>query len=251
MALLTVEFKSAVLGHETPLNIILPETCPEEDIPTVFLLHGMHGDHSSWCRKTSIERYAYNRGLAVVMPDGENGFYTDMKYGKKHYTYASEEVVDYTRRILRLSRRRERTFVCGLSMGGYGAFKLGLSKPETFSAAASLSGSLDIASHFGEEDWRHDAEMIWGEDCDTSFPSGESDLFALLGRFSADPALPRPRLYAACGTEDYLFPSNEKFRLAASSSELEFRYETDRGAHTWAFWDKYVTHALDFFLEKL
>ena len=122
MALLTANFRSAELSHETAVNIILPEGCPEEDIPTVFLLHGMHGDHSSWVRKTCIERYAAERRLAVVMPDGENSFYADMKYGKKYFTYVSEELVDYVRKILRLSRKRERTFVCGLSMGGYGAF---------------------------------------------------------------------------------------------------------------------------------
>ena len=134
MALLTANFRSAALAHETAVNILLPEGCPEEDIPTVFLLHGMHGDHSSWVRKTCIERYAAERRLAVVMPDGENSFYADMKYGKKYFTYVSEELVDYVRKILRLSRKRERTFVCGLSMGGYGAFKLAMKKPEQYAA---------------------------------------------------------------------------------------------------------------------
>ena len=144
MALIKVNFRSKVLLEETALNIILPEGCAEEDIPTVYLLHGMHGDHTLWCRKTNIERYAAERRMAIVMPDGENGFYTDMKYGKKHYSYVSEELVDY--RVFRLSRRRERTFVAGLSMGGYGAFRIALTKPEVYSAAVSLSGCLDILS---------------------------------------------------------------------------------------------------------
>ena len=58
MALIKVNFRSKVLLEETALNIILPEGCAEEDIPTVYLLHGMHGDHTLWCRKTNIERYA-------------------------------------------------------------------------------------------------------------------------------------------------------------------------------------------------
>ena len=140
MALLTANFRSAALSHDTAVNIILPEGSPEEDFPTEFLLHGMHGDHSSWVRKTCIERYAAERRLAVVMPVGENSFYADMKYGKKSFTYVSEELGDYVRKIQRLSRKRERTFVCGLSMGGYGAFKLAMKKPEQYAAAASLSG---------------------------------------------------------------------------------------------------------------
>ena len=182
MALITVNFRSTVLSQETAVNIVLPEGCAEEDIPTVYLLHGMHGDHTSWCRKSNIERYAAERRLAIVMPDGENGFYTDMKYGKKHYTFVSEELVNYTRKVFRLSRRRERTFVAGLSMGGYGAFRLALTKPEQYSAAASLSGCLDIIARLDDCPWKNEATAIWGEDFASSARGTDSDLMYLLDR---------------------------------------------------------------------
>ncbi|MDY5860611.1 MAG: alpha/beta hydrolase family protein [Eubacteriales bacterium] len=249
MALLTANFRSAALAHETAVNIILPEGCPEEDIPTVFLLHGMHGDHSSWVRKTCIERYAAERRLAVVMPDGENSFYADMKYGKKYFTYVSEELVDYVRKILRLSRKRERTFVCGLSMGGYGAFKLAMKKPEQYAAAASLSGCLDIAARLDNCPWQREATAIWGDDFATSVRGSDDDLLMLMRRFD-DPALPRPRLYAACGTEDGLYGSNLVFKEAVENTELEFRFEASPGIHNWVFWDRNVVPALDFFLER-
>ena len=82
MALFQGVFRSAALNQDTCFNVIIPQDCPKEELRTVYLLHGMHGDHTGWCRKTSIERYAQDRRLAIVMPDGENGFYTDMKYGK-------------------------------------------------------------------------------------------------------------------------------------------------------------------------
>ena len=94
MALFQGVFRSAALNQDTCFNVIIPQDCPKEELRTVYLLHGMHGDHTGWCRKTSIERYAQDRRLAIVMPDGENGFYTDMKYGKKHYTYVSTELGD-------------------------------------------------------------------------------------------------------------------------------------------------------------
>lgn len=114
------------------------------------------------------------------MPDGENGFYTDMKYGKKHYTFVSEELVNYTRKVFRLSRRRERTFVAGLSMGGYGAFRLALTKPEQYSAAASLSGCLDIIARLDDCPWKNEATAIWGEDFASSARGTDSDLMYLL-----------------------------------------------------------------------
>ncbi len=248
MALLTVCFRAAALAHDTAVNIILPEGCPDEDIPTVFLLHGMSGDHSSWVRKTCIERYAAERRLAIVMPEGENSFYADMKYGKNFYTYVSEELVDYVRRILRLSRKRERTFICGLSMGGYGAFKLALRKPEQYAAAASLSGCLDICERLSECSWQREAAAIWGDDFAVSVRGSDDDLLALLRRYDGTESL-RPRLYAACGTEDSLYGSNLTFAEAAKKTDLELRFEPSPGIHNWVFWDRTVVPALDFFLE--
>ena len=250
MALIKVNFRSKVLLEETALNIILPEGCAEEDIPTVYLLHGMHGDHTLWCRKTNIERYAAERRMAIVMPDGENGFYTDMKYGKKHYSYVSEELVDFTRRVFRLSRRRERTFVAGLSMGGYGAFRIALTKPEVYSAAVSLSGCLDILSRLDNCKWHDIAVAIWGEDYANSVRGTSGDLFYLIDRYREVPAALRPRLYAACGTEDELYAANIDFCRKIDGAGFDFRFSDAPGGHNWAFWDSHIVKALDFFLEK-
>ena len=57
-------------------------------------------------------------------------------------------------------------FAAGLSMGGYGAFKCALNKPEKYAAAASLSGVLDIC------DWgrdRHDFfDQVFGNNTDAA-----------------------------------------------------------------------------------
>ena len=251
MALITVNFRSTVLSQETAVNIVLPEGCAEEDIPTVYLLHGMHGDHTSWCRKSNIERYAAERRLAIVMPDGENGFYTDMKYGKKHYTFVSEELVNYTRKVFRLSRRRERTFVAGLSMGGYGAFRLALTKPEQYSAAASLSGCLDIIARLDDCPWKNEATAIWGEDFASSARGTDSDLMYLLDRYREHPDAQRPRLFAACGTEDMLYSSNIDFCRRIEGCGFDFRFTESAGSHSWKFWEDNIVPALDFFLGGL
>ena len=94
-----------------------------EDIPTLWLLHGMHGDRNSWMNGSAIVRHARARGIAVVMPSAENSFYTDQKYGFKYYTFIAKELPEYLRKILPLSKKREKNYIAGLSMGGYGAFK--------------------------------------------------------------------------------------------------------------------------------
>lgn len=116
---------------------------------TVYLLHGMSDDHTIWQRRTSIERYASKLGIAVVMPCTHLGFYTDTTYGMNYWTFISDELPKICREFFpQMSDKREDTLAAGLSMGGYGAWKLGLGASDTFGAAAALSGALDIVEDF-------------------------------------------------------------------------------------------------------
>ena len=60
-------FTSGALNMSTHLHIILPE--PDKMRGTLLLLHGLKGGSEDWQRKTSIERYAAEYGLAVFMPE--------------------------------------------------------------------------------------------------------------------------------------------------------------------------------------
>ena len=243
MAIFTVTFRSSALNHDTTFEVVIPEECPTEDIPTLYLLHGMHGSHSSWCRKSSIERYAAKHKIAVVCPDGENSFYCDMKYGKKYYTYITEELLQYTRKIFKLSHKREKTFIGGLSMGGYGAFRLALMRPDIYCAAFSLSGAVDIISRLKSCPWPNEAIAIWGENFVTDTENTDVDIKWLIKSFPDN--MPKPYLFLACGTEDYLYDDNIRVRDLLAQSPFEFSYEEGKGAHTWAFGDKWVNVALN------
>ena len=161
MALIDCKFFSETLGMSSSMRVILPETTERrigdsgvsraglptfQGHPTLLLLHGLSDDESIWTRSTSIERYAAGLGLAVVMPNVHRSFYTNMVHGYRYWDFASREVLDKARAFFPLSHARADNFVAGLSMGGYGAFKLALSMPEAFSAAASLSGVADAAA---------------------------------------------------------------------------------------------------------
>lgn len=156
MAFLQANVYSSELGMEVMVNVILPQqtkkaigketTGAVTDIPVLYLLHGMNGNHSVWERRTSIERYVSDLDIAVIMPSTDLGFYTDTTYDMNYWTFISEELPNICHELFpQLSTKREKTFAAGLSMGGYGAIKLGLRKPEKFAAVASLSGALAIA----------------------------------------------------------------------------------------------------------
>jgi S-formylglutathione hydrolase FrmB len=243
MALIQCDFFSESLGFSTSMNVILPQPVREQ-YRVLYLLHGMSDDHTIWCRRTSIERYVDPLGLAVVMPAVHRGYYTDMAAGYRYWTFISEEVPALARSFFPLSHKREDTFVAGLSMGGYGAFKLALRKPKRFAAAASLSGALDIAGPHQPppEDMRAELERIFGPL--DRLAGSSNDLFHLASRLAGSKE-PTPKLYQWCGTEDFLYDQNVRFRNHARGLELDLTYEEGPGEHVWSFWDQQIRRVLE------
>ncbi len=132
-------------------------------------------------------------------------------------------------------------------MGGYGAFKLALTYPERFAAAASLSGAVDISEvvRVKKEDpenkaWIEEMRTVFGDL--SKVPGSKHDLFALAKKAAKAPV--KPRLYQCCGTEDDLYPDNVRFRDAIRKLPLDLTYEEGPGEHNWAYWDKMIQHVL-------
>ncbi|ERI94419.1 putative esterase [Clostridiales bacterium oral taxon 876 str. F0540] len=216
----------------------------KEKYPTLYLLHGLSDDHTIWQRRTSIERYVSDMGLAVVMPNAGRSFYTDMKHGYKYFTYITEELPEIARQFFPLSSKREDNFVAGLSMGGYGAFKAALSFPEKYAAAASLSGVLDIASRV-KEDTIQDKEELYNIFGDlNSIAESKNDLLYLTKQVSASKS-DKPKLYQCCGTEDFLYEDNQVFRNFIKDTDFDYTYDEGPGVHDWAYWDTQIQKVLN------
>jgi S-formylglutathione hydrolase FrmB len=199
-------------------------------------------------RRTSIERYAAAKNIAVVMPAVGRSFYQDMASGPKYWTFLSEELPAIMRQFFPLSAAREDTFAAGLSMGGYGALRLALAEPEKFAAAASLSGALDYVkrlkeagregSRINRSEWLGIAgEKLKGE-------GTSSDLWATAQRVVKE-RLPRPKLYVCCGTEDSLLDDSREFHGHLDAMHYEHFYEESPGAHEWGYWDAQIRKVLD------
>jgi putative tributyrin esterase len=246
MALMSCDFFSHSLGLSTSFLAVVPQPEkpePGRRWPTLYLLHGLSDDHTIWMRRTSIERYAAAYDLAVVMPAVARSFYADMAHGLKYWTFVSQELPLIARSLLPLTDRREESYVAGLSMGGYGAFRLALSLPDSFAAAGSFSGALDIAGMQPDEDpaWKAERQTMFGNL--DAIAGSELDLFALAKRLPARDR-ERLRLYQCCGTEDFLYASNLKFRDHAKTLGLALTFEEEPGTHDWGYWDLKVQHFL-------
>lgn len=253
MALMQCHFYSEVLGMNTTMHVILPQqtttqigvdTKQDKGLhKTLYLLHGLSDDDSIWLRRTSIERYASAYGIAVVMPNAHRSFYTDMAEGSAYFKYISEEVPTLARSFFPLSAAREDNFVAGLSMGGYGAMKIVLSKPESFAAAASLSGALDMASHLERKNEIAQLETEFGRIFGKQVTDTENDLMWLLKQCDQKD-VPKPKLLQCCGTEDFLYEDNLRFRSAAEQTRLDFTYMEGPGEHEWGYWDARIQDVL-------
>jgi len=251
VALLNVDFFSEALGMSTQMNVVLPERGEGRTgvpgagrVPTLYLLHGMSDDHTIWERRTSIERYASEKSVAVVMPTTHLGWYTDMYRGYDYFTFIARELPEICRAMFpMLSGDRRDTWAAGLSMGGYGALKMGLRAGGAFSRVASLSGGLDVCDIVRNADaesaryW----ENVFGpaEKVEGSF----DDLFQAAEDMKDSPC--RPDVYMWCGTEDFLYRQNVRMRDHLRRLGYSLTYEESPGDHQWKYWDEKIETVLE------
>lgn len=257
MAFCELRYQSDALGRTVSVNVILPENAKTligmntgggEMYKTLYLLHGLSDDYTGWERRTSIERYAAEYGIAVVMPDGDRSWYTDMANGAHYFTFITEELPTVCRGFFRgMSDKREDNFIGGLSMGGYGAVKAALTYPERYGGCICLSGALDVASfqHHSLEEWR--AIFGYGLGSTEELRGSRHDVYAL-AKNNANDGKPFPKLYMWCGNDDYLLKCSILFDELLNKLGVEHRYEQSEGDHSWRWWDMHIQDGLDFLL---
>lgn len=247
MAILHVEMRFETLKRTVPFNVILPVEKFRGPYPTLYLLHGLTDNCSAWLTNTRIRMWAEKSGLAVVMPSGENSFYLDVlvkdgclgDFGE----YIGRELVDMTREMFPLSRKREDTYLCGLSMGGYGACRNGLKYHDVFSKAAVLSGAL----HFYEypREWVETSGNTVGElmnfgNLDETVHTDRNPAW-LMEQMKPEEF---PEFYVACGLQDSLLEANRSIARKLKEAGASVTYEEGEGGHDWIFWDTYIQHVL-------
>ena len=253
MALIDIKLFSVTLQTQMDIRVILPTPDANWTDPScydankryqvLYLLHGFTGDCTVWNRYSNIERYAQKHRLAVVCASVGNSFYADMIHGGRYRKYMLEELPAFIRHTFPVSHRREDTFIAGISMGGYGAFRLALEKPELFACAASLSGAVDVIAL---NKMFADQFDIFGDIFapEELLPGSGNDLPALAAKL-INQGCRIPRLYQCCGTEDYLYQLNLSVRDRFQALDLDYTYDESAGMHDWDYWDAQICKVLD------
>ncbi len=258
MALSTLHWFSQVLGKQTTTQVLLPDV-GEPPFPTLYLLHGRSDDHTTWLRRTRLESYVAKLPLIVVMPDGHRGFYTNNADGPAWAKHVGEELVAMVERTFHARPERSARAIGGLSMGGYGALRVGLAYADKFCSINSHSGAVGWSRIRDGVSLREEAERRnWG-------PVVLAEMLRIFGqgtlRGSAhDPLVHArkakragrlPRLLIDCGTEDFLLEGNREFSRALTIAKIPHWYREFPGAHDWDYWDLHIRDALAFHAESL
>jgi S-formylglutathione hydrolase FrmB len=242
--------KSPALGRRGDVCVWAPPPSPSRDpLPVVVLLHGVSGSHWAWPLRGGAHLTAgqlIDAGeippLALAMPS--DGLWGD---GSGYVPHADADyerwIVDETPVVAALADDRITTsstlFVAGLSMGGFGALRLGAKHVPRFAGISAHSAVTSIARLGGAVD----------EPLERLAAFAGADGTALHWLDANRERLPPLRF--DCGTSDELLPGNRALHAALDARGIAHVYEEFPGGHDWPYWKLHLSDTLRFFGEIL
>ena len=217
---------SNILEMDTPISIVTPNNLTKDTAYNVaYVLHGLRGNSSSWLDYSMLPVYAMAGNTIFILPDAGRSMYTDMKHGFRYFTYLTEELPQICRSVFNISADREHTAVMGASMGGYGALKCALAKPEQYGMCGAFSsGCLFIKNDLAlmRKHGLEAAAQIWGQQL-----ANAAKQKGIL-----------PEIYMTCGTEDKFYPDHVSFAKALDEIVVPYEFDQWQAKHDFLCFDE-------------
>ncbi len=243
----TVKIYSEAMAKEIPAVVITPDSYAntEKNYPVLYLLHGHSDSYAGWTTKAeSVPGLADQHQMIVVCPDGGyDGWYIDspVNPASQYETHVAEEVVKYVDENYRTIQDRKARAITGLSMGGHGGLFLGIRHQNTFGAAGSMSGGVNltydvtkwgIAKHLGAYE---ENPMRWDS----------LSVVNLVDQIQLD----NLTIMIDCGVDDFFIEINRDLHRRLLESDIPHNYLERPGAHNWMYWDNAIKYQMLFFSE--
>jgi len=237
------EINGKSVAAQLPYKVLLPVDYykSERRYPVLYLLHGLRGHYTDWLSKTNLAEYAEKYELIIVTPEGNDAWYSNsvVDANQKYEDYIIKELIPEIDSHFRTISDRHGRAIAGLSMGGYGALKLGIKYGSLFAFTGSLSGALR-ATQWGPDDLKgfpnlYDSlKKIFGEPGDPS--RAANDPYELIKNAKGT----LPYFYLDCGTSDILVSNSRDFVALLVANKIPYEYRELPGEHNWAYWDKQI-----------
>lgn len=246
-------FASALLRREMPYRVYVPDeykTNTTKEFPVIYLLHGLTGHYNDWGDRSKVKQLAAKGRFIIVMPEGNDSWYTDSRQtGEFYQSYVVSELMPEINRQYRTRNTRDQRAIAGLSMGGYGALKFGISHYRDFALVGSFSGAF-VTNRWSES---VGGNKLIGKSLDRVYGGlnngadrQSNDIFKIAE--GGNPAT-WPYIYLACGTEDIFIKVNQEFKGLLVKRGLQegehFEAHFTKGGHTWPYWSEQIVKFLE------
>lgn len=239
----TVDVYSNAMNKKIQVVVISPA---EKNVPApvIYLLHGYGGDAKNWLRiKPELPEIADRHNLVFVCPDGRNSWYWDSPKDPsfRYETFVSKELPGYIDANYPVIKDRKARAITGLSMGGHGALWIAFRHTDTFGAAGSTSGGVDIRPF--PKNWEMSKQLGTLEDnpqlWETHTVINQIDKIK-----DGDLAL-----IIDCGTADFFFEVNNNFHRKLLDKGIGHDYPVRPGGHNNEYWNNSIDYQILFFLK--
>jgi S-formylglutathione hydrolase FrmB len=235
-----MQLMSKALGRHITYTVLLPDG---KDVgpgpyPVLYQLHGASDDHSAWLNLSNLVRHVRDMPLIVVLPDGALSWWSNLNRRTRYEDFVMEDLANHVQQTFHV--REGKAAIGGLSMGGFGAIRLGLKYPDRFCSIWAHSSAIRTAEDL--QQWID--QGYFPPDTDVH----DLDCYALVKKLDR---LTMPRLSFDCGTEDFLIEHNRHFHAFLEEHKVPHTYNEHPGAHTWDYWDTHVQEALNQHAQEL
>ena len=237
--------KSKHLKGRGNLSFFVPDT-EKKNLPLVILLHGVYGSSWSWAYSGGAHITAQEMidsgeipEVILAMPsDGLQGDGTGyVNHGDKNFEkWIVKDVVAATKVLTEQFTGKSKIYICGLSMGGFGAIRIGAKHCDFFSGISAHSSATEFSllDQFMEGD-------VWSK-LDPDLEDYSPIYWLKKNKDSLPP------LRFDCGVDDFLLDGNRKLHKQLEEEGIEHIYEEFPGEHTWDYWQLHLRDSLKFLL---
>lgn len=231
------ELRSSLLGRPLRQVLILPDT-GGKGRPLLVLLHGRSSSPGAFLGSAWLDELAAlgtKAPVLLLVNGGDHSYYHDRADGRWG-SYVMQEVIPAA--LKRTGADSRRIAIGGISMGGYGAFRLALRSPGRFCAVGGHSPAL----------WRTGGETAPG-----AFDDAEDfDANDVIGFAGSDrQAFGNARLWLDAGDHDPFLSADNEFVRALRANGKEIGFHVWPGYHSGSYWNAHAAAYLRFYADAL
>lgn len=240
-----ITVKSRHLKGRGDICLFVPPLEDLHDVPLVILLHGVYGSSWAWTQKGGVHFTAWEmiqKGIIapVIIAMPSDGLWGDgsayVPHGAINFEkWIAEDVPKAVIGHISMVSAKSKRYIAGLSMGGFGALRLGVKYSNIFSAVSAHSSITSI-----------EQLPLFVEEPIAAYLQEDERENSILGIIQKN-KIKLPKIRFDCGTDDLLLDENRLLHQQLTKNKVDHVYREFSGGHEWSYWKEHIKDSLLFF----